>query len=182
MMATASNNPIYSNHPSKPFDPDGPQKYPPAEPSFEFDGLIWTKMTTESNHISNIQQYPEDLTTALNLPTIQWEATQQTKTPVWAPQLLQVAPSAMMDSKSTAKEWQTKTPDSAPQLLQVAPSALMDSKTTPKWQTKTPALALRLLQVAPSALMDGKFTTKWKTIDASLGAATTPGRAISFDR
>jgi hypothetical protein len=50
--ATAPDNSSPSDQPSEPFDLDGPQKSPPeylqqrAQPTFEFDGLIWTKTKT----------------------------------------------------------------------------------------------------------------------------------------
>jgi hypothetical protein len=77
--ATAPDNPSPSNQPSEPFNLDGPRKSPPAylqqqaQPTFEFDGLIWTKTKTE-NQASNKQHYPEDQTATMTLPTTQWKA------------------------------------------------------------------------------------------------------------
>ena len=51
--ATAPDDPSPSDQPSKPLDLDGPRKSPPeylqqrAQPTFEFDGLIWTKTKIE---------------------------------------------------------------------------------------------------------------------------------------
>ena len=60
-MATAPNDPNLHDQPSEPFDLNGPQKSPPeylqqqAQPTFEFDGLIWTKTKMELNE----QHHPQ---------------------------------------------------------------------------------------------------------------------------
>ena len=68
--ATAPDDPSPSDQPSKPFDLDGPRKSPPkylqqrAQPTFEFDSLIWTKTKMELNE----QHYPKDPMATMTLP------------------------------------------------------------------------------------------------------------------
>jgi len=128
--ATVPNDPSPSDQPSEPFDLDGPRKSPPeylqqrAQPSFEFDGLIWTKTKIELSE----QHHPEDPMAPTSMPTTRWKAMAQAS---------EYAPGdSPMKPKSTT-EWHQKTP--APGQLS---SASMTDKPTTKWQTKTPASSL----------------------------------------
>jgi hypothetical protein len=147
--ANVPGDPCPPNQPSEPFDLNEPWKSPPenlqqrAEPTFEFDGLIWARTT------SNEQHYPEDPTASTTAPTTRWTAmpkdaykhasvTDQTK------------------PKSTT-EWHRKSP--APGQPS---SALMTEKPTSQWQTTTPASG------HPSASMDCKDTTGRRTTTPTL--------------
>jgi hypothetical protein len=101
-MATAPNDPNLHDQPSEPFDLNGPQKSLPeylqqqAQPTFKFNGLIWTKTTMELNE----QHHPEDPMGPTTLPTTQWTA---------MPQAFEYAPGDnRMKPKSTTK-WHRKT-------------------------------------------------------------------------